>query len=529
MRHKIAFHNDIKPVRKAKICRTPKTLRFKIEVLDFLKESLKLVCVECGFFKPAHLYSNDCTCGQKDCEPRVRFAYQVADEAGITEAMLSKYIKNDSEEWRELATDRPRCGKIHSGVRFNKEANDELYQLFLNRRKETGQPTDGYWLVHTFGEILAAKWPNQRHPQSNRWLSRFCKRYHIGSLLKTEKKNKSVSERLPEITDFHRDIYLFQNHMPQICPIWGAYRPENIWNADHIPLPFSIDLKRSLNPKGEDCWIAVTGPSGLEKRQATLHLCIRADGEQFMPPFILFSGAGFITADEVEYLDSLPNIRWDFQENAWANAVYSRKWLRHFVSQIHQKCPGEHHLLFLDKLSAQEGKVFNKIAMNNRIFPFPIPPNCTDVLQPVDHNVGARLKFIMNSFYKMDLERNFDRWRDYKNNSSLTQSMRRMLMAFWLNEAWDFLKHDRNFLYASFARTVLVKKDGANSLRLRGVDNYKPPFPCGYYMCSIFKALDVHAPFCFVTTQARRLTSSSRNPSLSSTYSSPFLLVVLFF
>jgi len=240
-----------------------------------------------------------------------------------------------------------------------------------------------------------------------------------------------------------------------------------------------------MNPKGEECWIAVVGPSGLDKRQATLHLCIRADGEQFMPPFIIFRGKGFITPEEVEYLDSLPNIRWAFQENAWANALYSRKWLRYFASQLHQKWPGEDHLLFLDDLSAQKGARFNKIAMENRIFPFPIPANCTDVLQPVDHNVGARFKNIMNAFYKIDLGTNFERWRDYKNNNSMTESMRRMSMAFWANEAWAIVKHEKQFLRQSFSSTVLVKKDSSNSLSLRGI-NYKPRFHLGYFFLFLF-------------------------------------------
>ena len=36
-------------------------------------------------------------------------------------------------------------------------------------------------------------------------------------------------------------------------PIWGAYPPDKIWNADHIPAPFSVNVERSLNMKVFAC------------------------------------------------------------------------------------------------------------------------------------------------------------------------------------------------------------------------------------------------------------------------------------
>ena len=46
----------------------------------------------------------------------------------------------------------------------------------------------------------------------------------------------------------------------------------------------------ALRVQGQPCWIAVVGPSGLEKRMATIHPTIRAAGEQIMPCFIIFKG-----------------------------------------------------------------------------------------------------------------------------------------------------------------------------------------------------------------------------------------------
>ena len=69
---------------------------------------------------------------------------------------------------------------------------------------------------------------------SKGWLSGFCRRYNISNQMRTEKKFKSAVERMHVIDQFHRDVWYLQTTLPQMCPIWGAFPRENIWNADHI-------------------------------------------------------------------------------------------------------------------------------------------------------------------------------------------------------------------------------------------------------------------------------------------------------
>ena len=59
------------------------------------------------------------------------------------------------------------------------------------------------------------------------------------------------------------------------------------------------------------------GPSGLDKRMATMHPTIRARGSQFVPCWIIFKGAGNITPAERQFLDSLENIKWAFQAKVY--------------------------------------------------------------------------------------------------------------------------------------------------------------------------------------------------------------------
>jgi hypothetical protein len=211
--------------------------------------------------------------------------------------------------------------------------------------------------------------------------------------MKTDKKFKSVEERLPIMQTFHckyiymravcvrarvcvcaraharvraymcihinillGHIWCIQNENQPVCDVWGAFPPENIWNMDQIPLPFCINLKRSLNPKGESCWIAVVGPSGLDKRQCTLQSTIRAKGPQLMKAAIIFRGAGNIEEEERMFLDGLQHVACDFRERAWVDERYILDWAKEFCDTLDAECPGN-HLLFLDECSAQNTQV----------------------------------------------------------------------------------------------------------------------------------------------------------------------------
>jgi hypothetical protein len=72
------------------------------------------------------------------------------------------------------------------------------------------------------------------------------------------------------------------------------------------------------------------------------------------------------------------------------------------------RTPNTHR--FLDDLSAQKIIPFTEIAIQAGVFPFPIPPGLTDLLQPVDNHVGAHTKRIIAALYKIEVELNFKEW-----------------------------------------------------------------------------------------------------------------------
>lgn len=99
----------------------------------------------------------------------------------------------------------------------------------------------------------------------------------------------------------------------------------------------------------------------------------------------------------------------------------------------------------------------------------------TDLLQPVDSHVGAYVKRLMSGFYKVELEQNYEAWRDYQATGALSEMRRRMLMAGWLDSAWKIVKENPHICEQAFKHTVLIKLDGSHELRYRGLPDYNAP------------------------------------------------------
>ena len=66
---------------------------------------------------------------------------------------------------------------------------------------------------------------------------------------------------------------------------WGAFKPEQRFKVDQSPLRFVISAKRTYDivEKGHghvhNTWVLLPG-AGLDKRQCSLQICIRAEGKQ---------------------------------------------------------------------------------------------------------------------------------------------------------------------------------------------------------------------------------------------------------
>jgi hypothetical protein len=78
---------------------------------------------------------------------------------------------------------------------------------------------------------------------------------------------------------------------------------------------------------------------------------------------------------------------------------------------------------------------------------------------------------------QIELELNFDAWRDYQSNKSLSSSARRMLLARWADMSWGILRTQVAFIRKCFEATILIMKDGSHRLHMKRLSRpYKPIF-----------------------------------------------------
>jgi hypothetical protein len=105
-----------------------------------------------------------------------------------------------------------------------------------------------------------------------------------------------------------------------------------MFHMDQIPLPFVVESKRSLNSIGKPVFILMPKGSGLDKRQCTIQLCIRAGGSQIVRIGMIFRNKGIRICDEEReaYRQLSGILQVYFQPNAWADEEVSLKWLDEF-------------------------------------------------------------------------------------------------------------------------------------------------------------------------------------------------------
>ena len=366
--------------------------------------------------------------------------------------------------------------------KFKKEY-DELYDRFIYKRRGKGEQVDTEWFVKNMKEILAKNQPLgwEKLKCSAGWVAKYLKRYRISCQLQTEKKHMANAIRVPMLQTFHRELCILQQSRQDIskpCPEWGRFPPEAIWNVDQIPYSFVQTHRRSFNPKGEACWVRKNGQSGNDKRMATIIMTLRASGEQVVKPFILFRGKGHLSKKVLAELDAV-GIPYGFNEKAWADGPACLAHLTYFHGELKKHCPQyPEHMLLMDGLTSQSTHTFIDFALDLNILPVYFPPNCTHLVQPVDHRVAAWFKKALQKLYLIEEEVMGDDWLRFRANKSMnTQYLRATTLKF-INAAWGTLVTKTNFLLDAFLSTgCLIPLSGNHQIKFKDIELYNFEYP----------------------------------------------------
>ena len=117
-----------------------------------------------------------------------------------------------------------------------------------------------------------------------------------------------------------------RNKSSTIDPKYGRWSPRNRYNVDQVPLPFVNEQDKTYEKLGEtQVWVSQLS-AGLDKRQATLQLCIRATGVQNVKPALVFSGKGNVSNKEKEKYDKRVDLY--FQLIIYKQQFLHSDWLR---------------------------------------------------------------------------------------------------------------------------------------------------------------------------------------------------------
>ena len=130
---------------------------------------------------------------------------------------------------------------------------------------------------------------------------------------------------------------------------------------DQVPLPFVVDQASTYDTIGtKQVWISQ--PSlGLDKRQATLQLCIRAEGDQNVKPALVFRGKGNVTLLEKQSYDERMDVY--FQQNAWMDTELNMQWCNTTLFPGVGKNDQE-NVIFADNVGFQQTREFHEACRN---------------------------------------------------------------------------------------------------------------------------------------------------------------------
>lgn len=214
-----------------------------------------------------------------------------------------------------------------------------------------------------------------------------------------------------------------------LCRAVGRYDLSNICNLDETPLPFEYLSGHTYNTIGaKTIWVKDT-KSVWDRRQASLVLCVFADGINRIPPMVLFHGLG--TVYEKESPKYHPGVLVEFNATAYMNDKLFLKYIELYL--LPALGSGNKPSLFaLDLCSSHKTPAVLDSLRSHKIIPTLIPGGCTSLIQPLDVSINKPLKARIRDLTDeaiLDCENatDFEKW---------SVGDRRVLTTWCVGDAW---------------------------------------------------------------------------------------------
>lgn len=418
---------------------------------------------------------------------------KVADEKQVSKCLVVKWNKARESILAEISKNKHKrnAGSAREARRRRqmvrkKAQKSEKYPLAANLlitefklRRAKGSKISKLWLKTKMKKKIESCYGKEeadKFKASNNWFQRFKRRHNISLRRRTNKKKNAANDGRETIQRFHRDLRkAVQSKRRRDTSFvadqtYGRWLPKNRLNVDQVPLPFVMEQDQTYEFEGnKQVWISQPG-SGLDKRQATLQLCIKAEGEQTVKPAIIFRGKGNVLNAEQEKYDA--DVHVYFQSNAWMDAEVNLKWTKHTLKDGLKDDFNTEKVLFADNVGFQQTQAFHEACREMNTIVYLLPDNHTDKVQPVDAGFGRMMKQKIGEAMQMWLEKeeNLEMWHD-----KISAKNRRILMTQWTGHAWRELVSKPDFIRKLFEKTgCLITADGSQDEKIRpqGLDAY---------------------------------------------------------
>ncbi|RPA90955.1 DDE-domain-containing protein [Choiromyces venosus 120613-1] len=320
-------------------------------------------------------------------------------------------------DWTRKKDKIEQIGK-DSPVKKAAALEDQLYNDFLERREARRTVRQAWFRIQSqfrFREI----YPNVNPAIfrfSNGWFRGFLGRHKISLRCITKKAQKMPEDYRILVVNWLR--FNRWNSQPAAGSFWdvaidhpvGRYDLSNICNLDETPIPFEYLQGKTYNTVGARTVWAKESRSGWDKQQATLVLCIFADGIPQIPPMIIFHGTG--QRVESEKLQYHAGVIVEFNPTAYMNDGLFERYITNYLIPV---LGGRPTLFALDLMGSHKTPTVLDILRKNNITPSLIPGGCTSLVQPLDVSVNKPFKDLIRDLtderiFELESTEEFERW-----------------------------------------------------------------------------------------------------------------------
>jgi hypothetical protein len=421
----------------------------------------------------------------------------------ITLSYASVQLKVDRKNLRDWRDNKAKILGMKKGAmraRGPSIGREPELEIKLNSEFETeraiGRIISSSWFIKHAKAIYRAQYPRRFSQDeetgrfeytffsfSNTWFKGFRNRFRIALRCKTKQAQKppeDFREKIEAWLQFNRRnmVMLPSSDCGIPCgpetPLVGRFKLSQIANMDQTPIAFEFLSGRTYDFKGaKTVWIKEQR-SGWDRRQATLQVCVFADGINRCKPLLIFHGDPI--GDKRRHVEEKlydPRVCTAFNKTAWADGTNLKDWVKkqYATASPYFKSENEPRFLSLDAFAPQMTNSLRDEFKKLNCTTSYIPGGCTGFVQVLDVSLNKVLKALV----AQQASDHADKFHDRYEAGDFSVADRRVLLTKWVAEAWKELHEKYLHVIIKTFRSVglSLNPDGSEDgeLKVKGLPN----------------------------------------------------------